>query len=519
MNDRAGKIPTTSKLPTIAALVLLALTGLSAAFCETLPTVDQTRITMTAQDADGMVWAVGFGFAGGVYRWEGHHWARAAVQSEGSFPLGIWKGPSGGVMVAWQQMPGGVAIMWYPGDESKLLGMLPAEAAPRVFSTPRIFPAPSDSLWITANDGWIYHLGQDGRVKPAYTFPPGEFSPYIHPPGRPAMYTPLEATSDGQDRTWFWVGSGWRFPNWRPLEGFLIYDGHSFVHHRAITGLPDATVSFLGVADEKRLWAGILRDGLYSIDTVKLEAHRIPEPEPGAFERITKIFQVGKDAYVVAYPFSEPVAETPAHRLSSTLWRLWKGRWQKALTGIDDIPDAAIASSRPWLSTPEGIWLGSAGAGLWFIPSRSRAPQLVDWQRGFPLDSAIRLYALADGRMLAVSFSPHVPWPSTQSRCFNLPGLQRTFKYSIRSRPSSRINSFACGAFWRSAAAPSTNGTEKNGSRILCRKVSIRSSLTARMRTPKAASGSSPVVNKERWASLIRAAESGPLIPLIRPPC
>jgi hypothetical protein len=407
MNDHAGKISITPRLFAVAAIVLVAFTGLSTAFSEDLPTVDQTRITMTAQDDDGVVWAVGFGFAGGVYRWEGNHWARAAVQSEGSFALGIWKGPDGGVVVAWQQMPGGVTLMGYRGDQSKLLGVLSVQApAPRVFSTPRVFPAPPDSLWITINDGRIYRLGQDGHIKLAYTFPPGELSTYIHPPGRPAMYPPLQATSDGQGRTWFWVDSGWRYPNWRPLEGFLIYDGHSFVYHRAITGLPDATVSFLGMADEKHLLAGILRNGLYSIDTVKLEAHRIPEPEPGAFERITKIFQIGKDVYVVAYPFSEPVAETASHRLSSVLWRLRKGGWQKTLTGIDDIPDAAIASSRPWLATPEGLWLGSGGTGLWLIPSRSRVPQLVNWQQGFPLDSVNRLYALGDGRMLAVSFQP-----------------------------------------------------------------------------------------------------------------
>lgn len=375
---------------------------------------------MTAQDADGTVWGVARAPAGLIYRWQSDHWAVAPGTLRPGFPLGIWPGPGGGIVIVWTPTPNGSPITWRRGDQNKLLGYVP-----NTFD-PRVFPAPLDSIWITGRDAKIYRLAQDGTGRLAYTFP---HSPYraVRSPGQAVVYPPLQAAPDGLGRTWFWANSPGGSRAWIVLPGFAIYNGQTFEYHRTIDGLPDGGVTFLGRADDTHLWAGVFRQGLYSIDITKLAAQRVPEPEPSAFDDVTKIFRDGQDTYLVEQTRTPNAVETPGHRLTSVLWRLHDGRWQKLLAGIDDAPRAGFAWQRPWLAAAPtgGMWLGSYAAGLWFVPPGDASPELVDWRQGLPLDSVDRLYPLGSGHILAVQFQTGIQDQPSRSVAFDAPMVLR----------------------------------------------------------------------------------------------
>ncbi|MGH9469125.1 MAG: hypothetical protein ACRD1N_02135 [Terriglobia bacterium] len=383
----------------LTAVLIVLMLGTAAAFCQQPLKPDLTPVTMTAQDAGGNVWGVAQGRPGRAFRWQKGRWAPQPVDTARSFPLGVWTGPGGGVIIIWgQQTQQGSPVVWRRGDQRKLLGFIPSPGIPRVF------PAPADTVWIPAADNKVYRLGQDGSPPSGYALPPS--MPFVQRRGRGVFFAPLEATADGQGRTWFWIDAVSGVSNWLVSPGFAIFNGSSFEFHPAIDGLPDGGVTFLGRADNAHLWAAIFRDGLYSIDITKLSAQRIPDPEPGAFQRVTKIFRDGQDTYVISLTPPRDAWEIPGHRLTSALWRLRAGHWKKVLAGVDDLPEAGSALERARLQGQDGLWLGSYGAGLWFVassgPPGSAPPELIDWRQGFPITSVDRLYPLDNGRMLAV---------------------------------------------------------------------------------------------------------------------
>ncbi|HEV2247024.1 MAG TPA: hypothetical protein VGW37_10280, partial [Terriglobia bacterium] len=231
-----------------------------------------------------------------------------------------------------------------------------------------------------------------------------------------ASYLPVRATEDAQGKTWFWSGLPIRVEVGSILlRGFLLFDGKRFDYHAQITGLPHSQVTFLGRWDKDHLAAGIISDGLYEIDSSALTARRIAEPEPGAFRFIQQLFYQGNDHYVIASDYGLPQGEIRESGPFSVLWRFRNGRWEKLLTGLDEVNDLQYQADRPWLETPQGLWIGGWAKGLWFIPSaggehsvggQAGAPLEINWKQGFPLDTVRRLFDLRDGGFLAADFSP-----------------------------------------------------------------------------------------------------------------
>jgi hypothetical protein len=127
----------------------------------------------------------------------------------------------------------------------------------------------------------------------------------------------------------------------------------------------------------------------------------VPEPEASAFREVQKVFAVGGDWFVIAGWLCQK--RTPARR--GVLWRLREGKWQKLLDGIDEQIEFVAHPERPLLATDEGLWLGAYGSGGWFIPRDNASPVQLNWQFGMPLTNIHRLFALSDGRLLAVAFT------------------------------------------------------------------------------------------------------------------
>lgn len=411
------------------ALVGIWLAGLARPAAAQVPRVDTTHITSVAQASAGAVWATGQspGAPPGLFRWLGDHWVAESAHPDiaGALAQGVWPGPRGGVVVEWIS-PGddSTVFTWLRGEEVRILGEIKAVTTPsggggystRYFDSPEVITTSSGKILITGNSPDIYRAEPGGAISRAYTIQPGQYLPHREFLNQRADYLPLHAVEDAQGRTWLWAGVPVRVVvSGAVLRGFLLTDGKSFDYHAQIPGLPEGQLTCLGHWDNNHLAAGIVDDGLYTIDTSSLTARHIPAPEPGAFHFVQQVFYAGGDRYVIATAFNSPGAPNLGSGPFSVLWRFRHGQWQKLLTSLDEVNDVHYQATRPRLTTPQGLWLGGWARGLWFIPSagsrrqtagRAGAPQQINWKQGFPLDTPSRLFGLQNGSFLAVDLSP-----------------------------------------------------------------------------------------------------------------
>jgi hypothetical protein len=410
---------------TLIGVWLLGLARLAAA---QVPQVDTTHITSVAQDSAGVIWATGQspGAPPELYRWQGDHWVAEPVRPNvsGAWPEGVWPGPRGGVVVAWGAgQPPGTVFTLQRGNEVKILGKIEAVTTPtgsggystRYFDSPDVTTTSSGEILITGKSPDIYRAEPGGTIRLAYTIQPSQYLPHRQFLNRRAAYLPLHATEDAQGRTWIWSG----FPahlvvSGAILRGFLLAEGKGFDYHAQLPGLPDSQLTCLGRWDKDHFAAGKVDDGLYTIDTSTLTARHITEPEPGAFRFIQQVFYVSNDRYVIASDFGLPQTRNIESGPFGVLWGFRHGRWEKLLTGLDEVNVFPYQLDRPRIETSQGLWLGGWAKGLWFIPSagkrhrhrRAGAPQHINWKQGFPLGTARRLFALQDGSFLAVDWAP-----------------------------------------------------------------------------------------------------------------
>jgi hypothetical protein len=414
---------------TVTALVGVCLLCLARPAAAQVPAVDTTQITSVAQDSTGVIWATGqprAGIPAILYRWQADHWAADPARPDipGAWAQGVWPGPQGGVVVAWSSgRPPGTTFTWQRGNEVKILGEIEAVTTPtssgystRYFESPEVTTTSSGEVLITGNSPDIYRAGPGGDIHLAYTIQPRQYLPHRQFLDQRASYLPLHATRDAQGRAWIWSGLPARVVvAGAVMRGFLLANGEGFDYHAQLPGLPNGQLTCLGRWDKNHLAAGIVDDGLYTIDTSTLTARRVTEPEPGAFRFIQQMFNVGNDRYVIASDFGLAQVAIRGSAPFGVLWRSRHRRWEKLLTGLDEANNFRYQALRPRLTTAEGLWLAGLTRGVWFIPSgrgkrrvdrRNGAPQHIDWKQGFPLDTAQHLFALQDGSFLAVDLSP-----------------------------------------------------------------------------------------------------------------
>ncbi len=371
---------------------------------------DTTRLNSVAEDGAGAIWATGPGANGGLYQWRGDRWVATRDPIPESEALDVVPGPHGGVVVVWNLVRfGGSALTWQRGSAVKVLGRVTPRPSPRGFTirpfdSARVITPPSGDILFTGDPPNLYRAEPGGAIRRVYTLQPSQYLPRRAFMNQPAQsYLALQGVNDGQGRTWIWSGFPARFVAGSSiLRGFLIYHRGQFDYHPQIPGLPSGQLAYVGRWDAKHLAAGVFGQGLYLINTSTLTARRFRSRQPGAFRFIQRVFRAGSDRYVVTSVFGRPVAENRQHRLWGILWRYRHGRWQSVLMGLDELNDFDFQFERPWLRTPQGLWLGAWGTGLWFIPTGHASPRLINWQQGFPLDTVSRLLPLAGEKFLAV---------------------------------------------------------------------------------------------------------------------
>lgn len=382
---------------------------------------NQVLIQSAAEDSTGVIWGMSPESSNGqLYRWSDDHWVSVPGPGGSWRPFRLWTGHNGGVIAVWVSLrmrpnlrQANVAIAdSAPFARSFLIAWRRGNKVRRIAQTDislqTILPAPSGQILITGDGPRIDRVGADGKLQPVYTlhieqfFLNGNFS--FRP--RPFYsFLQLNATQDGQGRTWIWSDApdGNRFASM--LQGFLVYDGKRFTYHRTIQGLPNGKLSYLGPWDSKRLVAAVMGDGLYLINTSALTARRIDDPESHAFRAVQKYYRAGGNRYVLASPGGGRVAANGLPEFTNNLWRLRNGRWKVILTGFDHMADARTGL-RPSARARGGLWVGTIMRGLWFIPENRGKPRVIDWRQGFPFDTPRFLFAIPGNRLLAIEGFP-----------------------------------------------------------------------------------------------------------------
>ena len=378
---------------------LIGITCFAASLAAQPWRVDPAKLRGAGQDSTGQVWAIGYAPSLGLYRWEDDKWISVVVGlPRTAQPMAITGGSDGAVYCVWSTGEDTHSLTWHQGTHSKELARFTGPLA----NSPSIFADTHGNVWITEMGPHIYRVTPEGKAECVYTIPDDEYIAFGPTRGPRRMFNPVYATADAQGRIWFWSGGVALRTNLLSLQGLLIFDGESFRSYPHPAGVSYEKVSALEPDDPEHMWMSLVDNQLYRLDTKTLTAVAVPDPEPGAFRYVQRVFQVSGVTYVVSIPPVGPVPEPSGEGRFGVLWRLSNGEWKRVVNGLDMRPQIPQDPLRPFLATPAGCWVGAYGTGPWFIPSGSGEPVHIDWHYDFPLDESEGLFQLPDKRLLLV---------------------------------------------------------------------------------------------------------------------
>ena len=379
--------------------LLIGITCLSANLSAQTWRVDSAKLRGVAQDSTGQVWAIGYAPSRGLYRWGSDKWTPVLDHlPENSEPQAIASGADGAVYCVWSAGEDAHSVTWHRGADSKLL----AQFSGSLGGFPSLFADAHGFVWINEMGPHIYRVTPQGKAECVYTIPDEDYIASGPTRGPRRMFNPVYVTADTLGRLWFWSGGAPLRSNLLSLQGLLIYDGESFKNYPHPVGVSYEKVSALAPEDPTHMLMSIADNRLYRVDIKTLTAEAVPEPDPGAFRYVQRMFHLDGDTYVVSNPPGGPVPEHSGEGRFEVLWRLSKGEWKRVVNGLDMRPQIAPDPLRPFLISSAGVWVGAFGTGPWLIPRDSAAPVHVDWQYNFSLDGSEALLQLPDKRMLIV---------------------------------------------------------------------------------------------------------------------
>lgn len=388
---------------TLSFGMLSAVLSLSA---QPLP-FDATRMDEAVQDGSGRVWALGH--ETGLFRWEQGQWQAQDVRLPEPATNGVIATPltPGARPVLLQTNQQGVAYaLWSRGgdffavEDQYWLTQLPFTNPPvsvafRAEIAHAFVTFASDGVgWLTEPGPRVYRIGPNLEVELAYTISSNQMSGT-----RFDLYNPVQSFALEERGVLLWGER--RFQELATLREPLLISGTNIAAFPPISGLPDGGFSILAPVDSGRWWAGIpswdKRTGLYEVELETRRAVRLPEPAPEAFAHVLGITTVRADRYVVSM----------THSWEKSLWRWRAGVWDRMSTPLDSASfDDYYRISRPFVPSDDGLWVGTGGNGLLFLPSSPGAKaESFDWRHGQPLESVHRILPLAEGGMLLVGFA------------------------------------------------------------------------------------------------------------------
>jgi hypothetical protein len=378
---------------------------LPTAWAQPLP-FEPLKIEELVQDGTGTLWAAGREI--GLLTWRGNRWQEqtaAFPRSErspdehgplhehggtgGARPLLVQTNYQGEVFVLWSGSGGNEnreEMCWltrFKGTNA------PVSAAFRAWLLSASLTFDPQGLgWLTGAGPRIYRVGADLKVELAATLGPDQMTGE-----RSDLANPVRAFVDGAGRLWLWGKE--EVYELITLRGILLPSEGRFEHRQILEDLRKRLLSVLVPVSSGSVWAGFrhLRGeatpALWEIDIHSFAAAPVSQPRGVEFVNVTDIFNVGRDRFVLA---------------DNVLWRWREGAWRQMARGIDPAAppfDATIRAARPVVESEEGLWIGSSGNGLLYLPKNDGQPaRFLDWHCGQPLDGVHRIEPLGDGSLL-----------------------------------------------------------------------------------------------------------------------
>jgi hypothetical protein len=386
----------------------------------------ETRIHALAQDRPGAIWGISRDKAGGIYvRGESGWNARAIIGVESLRPHAIEATPDGLFVCLWLSPDGTQgAFTRHRGDDTPTVVHFEAK-----LREPRLLLCADGSAIVTERGPTVVTLDAAGTAAQVRTLPGELFRPATRGDAQERNYAPTRAVQDAAGRLWLWsFALDTSDYQWRLAELVQMRRDGSF-ERLPIAGLAagEKFSAILPVAPNA-LWVARVGEGLWSVDVEARQAAVLPatgfaEAEQKAFAYIEEMRAIGDARYVVTCPrpseFDSVGDDAPriAGRISlamrsfydqtqrtGTLFRQRDGKWQKLLDKLDEYPRFG-AWNRPWLQSPDALYLGAAGSGPWILPNDAATPPvLLDWKQRFPsTDTSAFCLATNGEKLLCVS--------------------------------------------------------------------------------------------------------------------
>lgn len=391
--------------------LVMALLGFTLMSCvaRAAPALfDDTKVSAAEQDASGQVWAIADITDHPLLRWDGTHWQAMKLDFAGAAePLALGRSNKGEVLCLWKknasQAEGEYFVSAHLGAGGEVKGKFSARLQ---YGRVRLMGDRAGNVWISGSGKDIYRIAPDGVGALAYSIAPEQYHEFGRPKaGEYAQYHEVLAVEDGQGKVWFWSQTPSAQTGPAKLRGVLIFDGKTFAHHATLDGLPDKPISCLTAKDATHLWATVVEDGLYEIETTTLQATRIATPPEADFHYVQQIFSTrDSEAFFITSAANSFTLQPDGAWRSGAVWRWRDGQWRQLLNGVDEIGGDYLALGRAFLPTPQGLLLlGAFGNSAWLIPDdENTKPRALDWRSGFDLANTNRFFQLEGGRVLAV---------------------------------------------------------------------------------------------------------------------
>ncbi|BCM93297.1 hypothetical protein IAD21_05188 [Abditibacteriota bacterium] len=438
--------------------------------------VDQTSVSPPIKDATGELWAVEYSRYGALFKWDGKTWRRQSFKpAEGASLDAFTRGSDGSVLCLWnfnsfEKPVKDLLLSRHQGSNNRVLARWKANVNGDV----RVFPL-KHATWVTGNGTQIYRV-QNGSARCVYTIARREmYSGYPHT--EDDYNNALRAVEDNRGHTYFWTNELDRGYRNLSLRGVLKYDGHRWIPHSHITGIPDKPYTAFVVRTPHTFWLAVGEMGLFELDTLTWTGKRLADPMPYAFEGVQKIEQVGGVWYVVS---DAPEVRYPRGDYSqrqSDLWR-WqdsptsshssdRGHFERILHGLDYGGYFSTRADRPLLATSTGLWIGAISGGAWWMPFDKKHPPVhLDWRRGLLQSDIVGLTRQNDGHVMASSWGITVPdlraylnVTPTKTACFTAYGsIIEDVRHHLWRVPDLKERNICewDGHFWRPYAVPTS---------------------------------------------------------------
>jgi hypothetical protein len=335
------------------------------------------------QDGKGVVWAFNRDEHHQLFAYNGKQWRAIPAPfpaREYAEPARLCRMTDGSVVCLWRVGPFQMAFTRHLGTESKLLAECPKQTQQTgLEGVP--FCDSKNRIWIPGQTQEIHRVDQDGQTMD-YKIQPEK---YLEPGKVEIGAAPIYAVEDGRGRIWTWSYSCEGHPTYASLRGCLIFDGEKVEHRERIDGIKGKNFAALVRKDARHMWLSVANEGLFEVDIETMKATPVIEPEPKALRCLQSAFKVRGDWFFISKPGYE-----------SSLWRLHEGQWTHVLDKLGTMPD----HERAWLNIGKDLFL-CAETAPWLIRP-GVPPARLDWEHGFLIDGAKKIFRLADGTLFAL---------------------------------------------------------------------------------------------------------------------